>query len=136
MANLKQNAVKNLSKEIAEKPLRVAVASNNGVDINEHFGHTEKFYVYDVLNDGYDLVEIRITEKFCTKESNHGKNNGVMEQFIKLLEDCPVLLCESIGYHVGETLRESGIDSYILEGDISSGLKAAQTGILDFISIS
>lgn len=114
----------------------VAVASSDGSHIDTHFGHADKFYIYEVGKDKSRLVDIRKTERFCTKDSNHGKNNRVMEKFVLLLNDCEILLCSSIGYHVAESLRDYGINAHMLECDIFTGLDACRQNILEYIMIA
>jgi len=115
--------------------MKVAIASSNGKDINLHFGHAETFYIYTINNSTPELVETRSVSRFCTPESNHGKNNGVFEKFIALLGDCDILLCESIGYHVAKRLESEGIRPYMLECDIETGLSAVSSGVLESIAI-
>jgi predicted Fe-Mo cluster-binding NifX family protein len=116
--------------------MRVCIASSNGITIDTHFGHADKFYIYEMVDDHFRLVDIRQTEQFCTPESNHGKRNGVMEKFAGLLHDCETLLCASIGYYVAESLKDYGINSYMLDCDISTGLDACRENILDYIMIA
>ncbi len=115
---------------------RAAVASSDGAHVNLHFGHCQSFYIYEMNEGQIELREVRETEQFCTKESGHGKHNGVMEKFLFLLRDCQVILCESIGYPVATNFEKHGIRPYMLSGDIGEALKAWQTGVLELISES
>ncbi|MDH4200385.1 MAG: hypothetical protein OEV66_08410 [Spirochaetia bacterium] len=115
--------------------MKVAITSSDGKNIDTHFGHADCFYIYEISGDKINLLDIRETERFCTKDSNHGKNNGVMEQFAKLLNDCEILLCSSIGYHVAESLKDYGINPYMLECDILTGLEACRENLLEHIML-
>ncbi|MRR06464.1 MAG: hypothetical protein EG828_05895 [Deltaproteobacteria bacterium] len=44
----------------------IAVASRDGKEINEHFGHAELFYIYEVEGDAVTLKEERRVEKYCS----------------------------------------------------------------------
>lgn len=116
--------------------MKVAIASGNGKSIDTHFGHAEKFYIYDISGNNNVLLDIRQTKRFCTKESNHGKNNGVMEKFACMLCDCDILLCSSIGYYVAEDLKDRGIKAYMLECDILSGLEACRENLLEYVQVA
>lgn len=114
--------------------MKIAAASGDGVLVDKHFGHAESFYIFEADRQTFRPAGVRQTERFCTKESNHGKANGVMEKFVKLLGDCEILLCESIGYTVAAELSRNGIQPYMLHCEIATAIKAWQEGLLDFIS--
>ena len=114
--------------------MKAAVASDDGIHINLHFGHCESFYIYEITETEARLCDVRKTERFCTKESNHGTHNGVMEKFLLMLMDCKMILCESIGYKVAERFAENGIASFMLECDIEMAIEAWQNGTLDLIT--
>jgi predicted Fe-Mo cluster-binding NifX family protein len=115
--------------------MKVAVTSSDGRHINVHFGHANVFYIYDVGKVKSTLVDIRKTDRFCVKDSHHGKNNGVMEKFAGILGDCEILLCSSVGYHVAESLKQYGIHVYMLECGILTGLRACRENLLDRIML-
>jgi len=115
--------------------MKVAIASGDGKHINKHFGHANIFYIYDVGEEKSKLIDIREVEPFCSRDSNHGKNNGIMEKFAGLLGDCEILLCASIGYHVAESLKEHGIKTYMVECGIMTGLRACRENLLEYIML-
>jgi nitrogen fixation protein NifB len=41
----------------AAKPLRIAVASSNGMLVDLHFGHASFFFIYECSGDGVRLLE-------------------------------------------------------------------------------
>ena len=113
--------------------MKVAIASTDGFEINSHFGHAEYFYIYEMMGKAHTFLEIRSTERFCSKSSNHGKNNGVMEKFASMLSDCEILLCSGIGYYVAQTLATYHLRAYILECDIPTALAAITDGTLELL---
>jgi|GEM_PF-2379553 len=116
--------------------MKVAITSSDGNHIDTHFGHAETLYIYEILDDRISLLDIRKTTRFCTPDSNHGKNNGVLEKFARMLGDCEILLCSSIGYYVAESLKDYGITAYMLECDILTGLEACRENLLDCVMIA
>ena len=38
--------------------MKVAFASKDGIHVNEHFGWCQAFYIYEVLEDKYELLKI------------------------------------------------------------------------------
>ncbi|NTW99485.1 MAG: dinitrogenase iron-molybdenum cofactor biosynthesis protein, partial [Geobacteraceae bacterium] len=49
----------------------IAVASKDGKEINQHFGHAERFLIYDVENGEAKLVEERTVERYCSFDPEH-----------------------------------------------------------------
>ncbi len=48
---------------------RVAIASTDNIVVNQHFGHTERFYIYDVYGEtNKNLVEERRVHPPCSFE--------------------------------------------------------------------
>jgi len=46
--------------------IKVAVASNDGKVINQHFGHAQEFLIFDLNDDGtFEFVETRENVPTC-----------------------------------------------------------------------
>jgi nitrogen fixation protein NifX len=78
----------------AAELLRVACASNQGEQIDGHFGSCARFLIYDVCPDGFALAEIRTP--------NEAIREGELEidrtlRRAQLLQDCDLLFVLSIG---------------------------------------
>ena len=65
-------------------PFQVAVASKNGVAIDEHFGHAKQFYIYQVGNGTAELLESRHVDHYCL--GGHGDKSALQ----KILDTIPV----------------------------------------------
>ena len=86
---------------------KIAVASSDGIVVNQHFGHADKFLIYEVNNDGnYNFIEIRIVKPVCDY-GNH--NDKQLTENLRKIHDCKYLLVSKIG--IGASLRaeQSGI---------------------------
>ena len=100
---------------------KVAVASSDGVWINEHFGHAESFLVYEVQESGeFELLERRITIPDGEVSEDHGRASRSAE----LLADVNAVLVKQIGKHASALLEGKGIHVYSLNLSI---FKALQT---------
>ncbi|PMR77490.1 NifB/NifX family molybdenum-iron cluster-binding protein [Billgrantia endophytica] len=104
-------------------PVKLAVASQEGVAISEHFGHAKRFWIYSVTPDECRLLEQREVEHYCL--GNHSSKTamaGILEAikdchavFVAKIGDGPVEKLEAIGVHAvtgyaWETIDESLID--------------------------
>ena len=96
--------------------MRIAVTYENG-EVFQHFGHTERFKVYDVENG-----EIITSATVNTDGSGH----GALADILKKIE-VQVLICGGIGDGARRALNEAGIELY---AGASGGTDAAVEAFL------
>lgn len=97
--------------------MRIAVTYDNG-EIFQHFGHTEKFKVYDVENG-----KVTVQTIIDTNGSGHGALADVLKK-------CGVdtLICGGIGGGAQMALAEAGIRLF---GGVSGDADSAVAALLD-----
>ncbi len=121
MKQLKEAA--KLPKKPSENRPYVAVASMEGVLINQHLGEADRFLVYAMEKDGNQpaLVESRPAPP---------AGGGTMrwEAVASLLLDCRALLVNGAGESPKKVLSENGLHIYTLEGLIEEGVTGVFTG--------
>lgn len=101
--------------------IRVAVASTDNIVINQHFGHTKHFYIYDILGkDEYEFIEDRCVSPPCSF-GEHDQN--MLEEAVRTILDCQYILCYRIGAGASGLLLEHGIHSYEMGDYITSSFK-------------
>jgi len=101
----------------------VAVASMEGVLVNQHLGEAERVLVFQqdpANNSAYTLKEIR-----QTPPSGGGDNRWV--ELAKTLHDCRAFLVMAAGPSPVRTLANEGIRVVEMEGLIEEGLRAIYT---------
>lgn len=76
--------------------MKVAFASKNGEQIDDHFGWTEKFYVYDITEEGCHFDGER---EVVTLEGENDENDDRdrIDARIKAISDCVIIYCAEIG---------------------------------------
>lgn len=100
---------------------KVAVASTDGVSINEHFGRTKVFLIYEVEEGGsFKLLEHRLNKPLCTG----GHNDKTVDRTVDLLADVDIVLVNQIGPGAGRALQSKGIIPFVLSGPIDKALQA------------
>jgi predicted DNA-binding protein (UPF0251 family)/predicted Fe-Mo cluster-binding NifX family protein len=105
-----------------ENEMRIAVTYDNG-EIFQHFGHTEKFKVYDV-EDG-KIVSEEIVD-------TNGQGHGALAGFL-MGGKVDTLICGGIGGGAQAALREAGIKLYGgVSGNADEAVKAFLDGALDY----
>lgn len=95
--------------------MRIAVASSDGIVVNQHFGHADTFYIYEKNKDGFHLLEKRKGLAFC-QGGFHEETE--LKSAIELLLDCQVLYALQIGKGAQDALAEKGILSKTYRGFI------------------
>jgi nitrogen fixation protein NifB len=97
---------------------RVAVASYEGILVNQHLGEARKVYIFEQSKNGYHFVETRNTPP-------EGKG---MERWKELAEktlvDCQAILVAGIGQNPMKVLQSNGIKVIHMNGLIDAGLDA------------
>ena len=81
--------------------MKIAVTYENG-NVFQHFGHTERFKVYDIENGAVIVATI-----INTNGSGHGA-------LVDILKNCDVekLICGGIGAGAKRALEETGIELF------------------------
>ncbi len=99
----------------------VAVASMEGVLVNQHLGEAAKLLIYGKKDGVITLLEARDTP---------ARGNGLQrwEEMASLLEDCGTLLVNGIGEKPKKTLSARGIDILEIEGVIEEAVRAVMAG--------
>lgn len=118
----KQKYYKEYKIKKGENTMRIAVTYENG-NIFQHFGHTEKFKIYDV-EDG----KIVSSEVVDTNGSGHGALAGVLNAL-----NADVLICGGIGGGAQAALAAANIKLYGgVSGNADEAVAAFVAGNLAF----
>jgi nitrogen fixation protein NifB len=96
---------------------RIAVASMEGVLINQHLGEATSLNVYEYVNGEIKLEEVRVTPPA-------GRGAERWQALAQEISDCSFLLVSGIGDAPRRTLEASGVLILVLEGLIDEALKA------------
>lgn len=87
----------------------MAVATQGGGMINQHFGHAKEFLVYEVSRQGTKMIGHRKTDLYCSGGDTCGDAETTLQKIIRSLEGCEVVLCSKIGYEPWGELEAAGI---------------------------
>lgn len=100
----------------------IAVASKDGRKIDQHFGHAERFLVYDVEGASIRLVDEKKVERYCTYDEAHPLRGHLLRGIAEALQGCSAIVCSQIGPAPREEMSRLGYEVYTLEGEIGSAL--------------
>ena len=99
----------------------VAVASHEGMLVNQHLGEADHLYIFKETPSGYRLVEQRRT-------APSGTGNLRWEALGESLNDCRALLVGGIGPSPSSIIGRTGIKIMEMTGLIDDGLDAIYKG--------
>lgn len=114
-----------------KRKYRVAIASTDGIVVNQHFGRAEEFYIFEVerwenreANEDKKL-EIHRKEKRKAEPVCQGGNHDqdAMEQAVHNLADCDYVLVERAGMGACQMLKAQGIEVFELPGMIEESVR-------------
>ena len=104
------------------KTMRIAITYENG-DVFQHFGHCEKFKLYDV-EDG-KIVNEQIVD-------TNGSGHGALAGFLQALK-VDALICGGIGMSAQTALSDAAIKFYAgVNGEADKAAKALIEGNLEY----
>lgn len=100
----------------------IAVASMDGKDINQHFGHAERFLIYDMVNGEAKLVDERKVERYCSFDPDHPLRGHLLKGIAEALAGCRAVVTAQMGEHPRGELEQLGIEPFVASGPIKATL--------------
>lgn len=100
---------------------RIAVATSDGIVVNQHFGRADKFRIYDINQDNtFDFKEERTVGPVCQAGSH---DDLQMKESVSRLTDCKYVLVSRIGQGAINALEQMGINPMELPGIIEESVQ-------------
>jgi len=115
------NACASMPPEVAAPRPYVAVASLEGMLVNQHLGETTKFLVYSQDGRTFRLVEKR-------QAPPPGGGIGRWQALTRLLYDCRAVMVSDMGRTPRKIFKKAGITPVTMSGFIDDGLRAIYAG--------
>ena len=100
----------------------IAVASKDGTQVDQHFGHAERFLIFEVDGDSVKLVEERQVERYCRFDPEHPMRSHTLKGTAEVLAGCRAVVCAMIGEAPKIELERIGVEPFVVEGEISATL--------------
>ncbi len=108
----------------------IAVASKDGRVINQHFGHAERFLIYEADEGETRFLEERSVERYCAGNEAHLYEDNKFEKVYEAIKDCSILLVSRIGPTPERELEKKGIKTFMRYDWIGEGIRAVLSGEL------
>lgn len=121
-------------------PYKIAVASSDGIRIDETFGAAQAFLIYEVSDQTYVQTEVRNISQEETQDSNCGQSDGCGQggcqgsasgcsgkegasKKVELIGDCRCVVCKKIGFHIQKQLERKAITSFDVTCTVQEALE-------------
>jgi nitrogen fixation protein NifX len=109
--------------------MKVAFATTDAVNVDEHFGRAGMFCVYEVTPEGYEFLEKRVfaegrDEEVERSRESASEHESIVEAKVERLGDCRLIFMERIGGPSAARLSRRGImpmkvgDERTIEGNL------------------
>jgi len=104
--------------------MRVAVASEDGTDVSQHFGRSSCFIVYEIEGEVLKSQDIRANTFTAhargeCEGGEHAHHEHSHASIIEALRDCDAVLCRGMGWRAADELSAAGIKPIIVAGSCS-----------------
>jgi predicted Fe-Mo cluster-binding NifX family protein len=100
----------------------IAVASLDGREINQHFGHAERFLIYEVDQGEATLVDEKFVERYCSFDPEHPLRGNLLRGIGEALQGCRAVVTAQIGEHPRGELDKLGVEPFVTSGPIKQTL--------------
>lgn len=102
---------------------KFAIASKTGINIDEHFGHANEFYIYSFEKNVIQFIEKREIDKYCTGNEECDEHEDKIKKILKVIDDCDIVLTLRAGLDPVKKMEERGIKVVQMYAPISTGIK-------------
>lgn len=98
--------------------MKIAVATTDGLTVNEHFGRAKKFFIYEATATTFNLLKERNVEPYATAQKDHAFDKVRFQDVARVLEDCEKVFITKIGDEPAGALEALGIEPVVYSGAI------------------
>ncbi|HEY3308331.1 MAG TPA: NifB/NifX family molybdenum-iron cluster-binding protein [Desulfuromonadaceae bacterium] len=100
----------------------IAVASKDGKEINQHFGHAERFLIYDITDGDAKLVDEKKVQRYCSYDPEHPLRGHLLQEITEALSGCRAVVSCQMGEHPQGEMSKLGIETFVVSGPIKATL--------------
>ena len=109
----------------------IAVTTKNGHEIDQHFGHAEKFRIFKYRQGNPVQVEDVEVEKYCSFDPDHPFRHAQLNGIVEAIKGCRAVVTAMIGELPKQELEKLGFKVIISEGPIGPALRLAHDAVCD-----
>ena len=87
----------------------IAVASKSGTEVDQHFGHADRFLLFEVSSEESQLVRDVEVEKYCSFDPDHPFRHKQFHAIVEALAGCRAVVTAKIGDYPKMELEKAGL---------------------------
>ena len=107
----------------------IAVTSKTGIEVDQHFGHAEKFRIYKYRKgDPIKVAEVEV-EKYCSFDPDHPFRHAQLNGIVEALKDCKAVVTAMIGELPKQEMEKAGFKVISATGPLEPALKMAHDAV-------
>lgn len=121
--------------------MKIAVVSDDGKTISQHFGRAKNYIVFDVQGGSITRSEVRSKTAHHSGEEHHDHGEGghvgpeadaKHNSMLASISDCEALIVRGMGFGAFDAMKSAGIKPYITDLELAEdAVKAYIAGKLD-----
>jgi len=100
--------------------MRIAVATTDGQNVNEHFGKAEEFHIFDIAEGNPKFVEKREVTPLSVGDKDHDFDQARFHAVLDKISDCSRVYVSKIGERPADELQRNGIEAVLFHDAIAS----------------
>lgn len=104
---------------------RFAVATKSGENVDEHFGHASRFYIYDFINGESKFIEKRKVMRSCFGKDECSGHDDRIISIINVISDCNAVIVLRAGLEPTSILNRRGIKLFQTFNPIERSIEKA-----------
>lgn len=101
--------------------VKIAFASSDGLNVNEHFGRAQGFQIYRLHDNGHEFLEVRRSVPVCAGQAH---DDNALAGTAHLLSDCRGVVAAQIGAGAIDALLMKRIMAFTMPGSIEDAIAA------------
>ncbi len=109
----------------------IAVASRTGDEVDQHFGHAEKFRIFKYRKGNpVQVAEVEV-EKYCSFDPDHPFRHAQLNGIVEALKDCKAVVTAMIGELPKHEMEKAAFKVISAAGPLEPALKLAHDAVCE-----
>jgi len=98
--------------------MRIAIASTDGINVNEHFGRATEFYIFELTATGPQFIERRTVTPLSVGDKSHDFDEARFGAVLAKISDCSRVYVTKIGDKPAAEMKRHGITPVLYHATI------------------